>query len=175
MDMDRLNEQFLDYQLLSADDIPPVAKETAGLNEDDPHQVDILCGYLKGMKKPGASRCEFDLLFKVAEVMNIIPHSNAGEERIFSLINKNKTPSRSSMKFDSTLSSIIVVKTHIDDLLLWQPTKSLVEKAKKATKLYNSNSLLNYVLCLYMQGRLYVCICGPPAKLMTFMTNKYEY
>ena len=138
MDMDRLNEQFINYQLLSADDIPPVVKETAGLNEDDPYQVYVLWRYLRGVKKPGASGCEFDLLFKVEEVVMTIPHSNAGEERIFSLINKNKTPSRSSMKLDGTLSSIIVIKTHIDDLLLWEPTKSLVKKAKKATKLYNS-------------------------------------
>ena len=136
--MDQLNEQFLNYQLLSADDIPSEVKETAGLDEDDRHGVDVLWGYLRGMKKPGASRCEFDLLFKVAEVVMTIPHSNAGEEQIFSLINKNKTPSRSSMKLDGTLSSIIVVKTHIEDPLLWEPTKSLVEKAKKATKLYNS-------------------------------------
>ena len=71
------------------------------------------------------------------EVVMTIPHSNAGEERIFSLINKNKTPS-SSMKLDSTLSSILVIKTHTDDPLLWEPTKSLGGKAKKATKLNNS-------------------------------------
>ena len=90
------------------------------------------------MKKPGASRCEFNLLFKVAEVVMTIPHSNAGEERIFSLINKNKTPSRSSMKLDGILPSNIDIKTHTDDPLLCDPTKSLVEKAKKATKIYNS-------------------------------------
>ena len=32
-----------------------------------------------------------------------IPHSNAGKERIFSLVNKNKTPSRSSLALDGTL------------------------------------------------------------------------
>ena len=83
MDMDRLNEQFLNYQLLSADEIPPVVKETSGLNKDDPYQVDVLWEYLRGVKKPGASRCEFDLLFRKAEVVMTIPHSNAGEERIF--------------------------------------------------------------------------------------------
>ena len=66
-----------------------------------------------------------------------IPHSNAGEERIFSLINKNKTPSRSSLNLDGTLSSLIVVKTHIDNPLQWKPSESQIQKAKKATKEYN--------------------------------------
>ena len=42
-------------QLLSAYDIPPEVKETVGLDEDDPHQVDVLGWYLRGMKKPGVS------------------------------------------------------------------------------------------------------------------------
>ena len=46
-----------------------------------------------------------------------IPHSNAGEERIFSLINKNNTPTRSSLQIDGTLSSLIIIKTHIDNPL----------------------------------------------------------
>ena len=66
-----------------------------------------------------------------------IPYSNAGKERIFSLINKNKTLSRSSLKLDSTLSSLITVKTHIENPLKWQPSKTIVEKAKKATKACN--------------------------------------
>ena len=89
------------------------------------------------MKKPGTNSFEFDLLFKIAEAVMTIPHSNAGEERIFSLINKNKTPTRSSLKLDGTLSSLIAVKTHIDNPLQWQLSKTLLEKAKKATRAYN--------------------------------------
>ena len=84
MDLDGLYEQFLNYQLLSAEDIPTSVKESVGLSANDPHQVDVLWGYLKGVKKPGSSSYEFDLLFKVAEVVMTIPHSNAGEEQIFS-------------------------------------------------------------------------------------------
>ena len=51
-----------------------------------------------------------------------IPHSNAGEERIFSLINKNNTPTRSSLQIDGTLSSLIIIKTHIDNPLKWEPS-----------------------------------------------------
>ncbi|CAB4036850.1 PREDICTED: uncharacterized protein LOC107326933 [Paramuricea clavata] len=102
MDLESLNEQFLNYQLLLEEDIPAEVKEVAKCAEDDPHyRVDILWGYLKGVKKPGTNSLEFDLLFRVAEVVMTIPHSNAGEERIFSLINKNKTPSRSSLSLMS--------------------------------------------------------------------------
>ena len=109
-------------------------KENAGLTVDDP---DVLWGYLRCLKTPGTTRNEFDLLFKVAEVVMTIPHLNAGEERIFSLISKNKTPSRSSMKLDGTLSSLIVMKTHIENAVQWKPLETLVQLAKKATKTYN--------------------------------------
>ena len=75
------------------EDIPTSVKESVGLEAEDPYRVDVLWTYLKDVKKPGTRESEFDLLFKVAEVIMTIPHSNAGEERIFSLINKNKTPS----------------------------------------------------------------------------------
>lgn len=64
-------------------------------------------------------------------------HSNAGEERIFSLINKNKTPSRSSLSLEGTLSSLITVKTHIEEPLKWQPSEELLKKAKQSTAAYN--------------------------------------
>ena len=135
--LDQLQEQFLNYQLLSEADIPKEAKANIDLSEEHLYGVDVLWGFLRGVKKPGTNSFEFDLLFKVAEVVMMILHSNAGEERIFSLINKNKTPSRSSLKLDGTLSSLITVKTHIENPLQWQPSKTLLEKAKKATRAYN--------------------------------------
>ena len=135
--MDKLSEQFLTYQLLVGEEIPTSVKESAGLEPEDPYPVDVLWTYLKDVKKPGTRECEFDLLFKVAEAIMTIPHSNAGEERIFSLINKNKTPSRSSLNLDGSLSSLITVKTHIETPLQWKPSASVLENAKKATKFYN--------------------------------------
>ena len=66
-----------------------------------------------------------------------IPHSNAAEERMFSMINKNKTSFRSSLSLEGTLSAIMIVKTHIDDPLAWKPSQDLLMKAKKATMEYN--------------------------------------
>ena len=130
IDMDRLNEEFINYQLLSAEDMPPALSE-------EHLRVDYLWGYLKGIKEPGTNVFAFGQLFRVAEVVMTIPHSNAGEERIFFLINKNKTPSRSSLQLNGTLSSLIVIKTHIDNPLKWEPSNAVIEKAKHATRTYN--------------------------------------
>jgi len=90
--IDQLNVQFLNYQLFSEADISKEVKEQANLklSEEDPYRIDVLWGFLHSVKKPGTNSFEFDLLFKVAEVVMTIPHSNTGEERIFSLINKTK-------------------------------------------------------------------------------------
>ena len=82
--MNRLEQQFLNYQVLGAGEIPKEAKEYAGLHvdDDDPHRIDVLWGYLRNIKKPGTKTLEFDLLFKIVETVMTIPHSNAGEERI---------------------------------------------------------------------------------------------
>ena len=138
--MEKLHEQFISYQLLVTEDIIQAVREKCGLqNEDDVYHIDDLWSYLATLKTPGSNDKEFDLLAKVARCIMTIPHSNASEERIFSLINKNKTPSRSSLQADETLSSllIIIIKTHIKDPLQWNPSKSLIQKAKKAMKIYN--------------------------------------
>ena len=77
------------------------------------------------------------MLFKVAEVIMTIPQSNAAEERIFNMINKNKTSSRNLLSLEGTLSAIMIVKTHTDDPLAWKPPQDLLTKAKKATMEYN--------------------------------------
>ena len=75
---------------------------------------------------------------QVAKVVLVIPHSNASEERIFSMVRNNKTPFRLSLGLDETLPSIIQVKLGVDDPCeKFEPTKQLLEKAKKVTWEYN--------------------------------------
>ena len=134
----KLNDQFIAYQLLVTEEVIETVRQKSGLqNEEDVHRIDDLWSYLATLKIPGTNEKEFDLLVKVSQCVMTIPHSNACEERIFSLINKNKTPSRNSLQADNTLSSLIIVKTHIDDPLKWNPSEALLQKAKKATKTYN--------------------------------------
>lgn len=137
MDMDILAEQFMAYQVLPDAAIPLHVKTDVGLDPNDPYRVDTLWAYLGSRRVPGTNRPEFELLFKVATTVLTIPHSNASEERIFSLINKNKTSSRSSLLLEGTLSSNITIKTHIADPLNWKPSEDILKKAKKATIEYN--------------------------------------
>lgn len=53
----------------------------------------------------------FPLLSRVARLVLIMPPINAGEERVFSLFKQNKTPPRSSLSNDSTLASLLQIKT----------------------------------------------------------------
>ena len=68
----------------------------------------------------------------------VIPHSNASEERVYSMVHTNKTPFRPSLSLDGTLSSIITVKLGLDDPCeKFEPGKELLAKAKKSTWEYN--------------------------------------
>jgi len=129
MNLDQLQEKFLNYQLLSEAEIPKEAKANiSDVSEEHPYRIDILWGFFV---KSGTNSFEFDLLFKVAEAVMMIPHSNAGEERIFSLINKNITLSRSSLKLDGTLSLLITVKTHIETLFSGNHQRLFLRKLRK--------------------------------------------
>ena len=99
--------------------------------------MDIVWGYLAEMKNCDGS-LKFQSLSKVAKMVLIIPHSNAGEERVFNLIKQNKTPARSCLDVNGTLSSIIQVKlANRDTCIAWEPPSELLKSAKHATKQYN--------------------------------------
>ena len=81
-------------------------------------------------------------LFKVAELVLVLPHSNAEEEQLFSIVRKNKTDSRSSMKLSGTLSSILAVKSSFPESKIpcnkCEPGDALLKMAKSATVKYNT-------------------------------------
>lgn len=77
VDTEQLNEQFIAYRTLLPEEIPDWVKESAGLGDDDPHQVDALWGYLRQVKSPGTNTHLFDLIFRVAGILMTVPHSNA--------------------------------------------------------------------------------------------------
>ena len=76
------------------------------------------------------------LLFRVANIVLIAPHSNAGIERVFSLVNKNKPvgTERNRIDIDGSLASILAVKfdrpeskTHRYDYV---PDAEMLEQAR---------------------------------------------
>ena len=65
-------------------------------------------------------------------------HSNAAEQRIFNMITKNKTNSRSSLSLSWARFFIMLVKTHIIDKPFQQkPPSDLLKIAKELTAAYN--------------------------------------
>ena len=64
------------------------------------------------MQIAGTTMERFKFLPKVAEVVLVLPHCNAGHlERLFSIVRKNKTNATLSLKLDGTLSSILAIKS----------------------------------------------------------------
>lgn len=68
MKVNELNEKFFNS-------IPNEVKECVNHTEDY-YRIDVPWGFLHGVKKPGTNLFEFDLLFKGAEAIMTIPHSN---------------------------------------------------------------------------------------------------
>ena len=147
-ELDALFDEFADYQLLeSADisgDIWKAARAHYQVEEGDEERkeafprIDVIWAFLTKMKSADGCRQRFANLARIAQLVLVLPHSNAGEERIFSLVRLNKTSYRSSLSLDGTLSSILTIKTHIpDSFIKFDPPKEMLEKAKKATTEYN--------------------------------------
>lgn len=142
--MDRLQEEFIDYQLLEKSDIPDTVWNEALMYEEGAeeekkqyHRMDMIWGCISDLKNCDASY-RFQYLSRVAKLVLVIPHSNAGEERVFNLIKQNKTPTRSSLHANGTLSSIVQVKLgNKDSCIAWEPPKEMLKSAKGATKHYN--------------------------------------
>ena len=89
------------------------------------------------MKSPVASNYRFPLLFNVARLVFVTPHSNAGTERVYSLINKNKAEGtdRNRLDIKGSLSSVLAVKLARPEAFFkcydFKPDEKLLHDAKK--------------------------------------------
>ena len=89
------------------------------------------------------------LLSDVALTVLTIPHSNASEERAFSIIGKNKTEFRSTLGVKS-LNAIMITKMSLPEELMpcyrWKPSRELLESCKRDCHESNQSStaLLKY-------------------------------
>lgn len=134
--MDTFEKEFLVYQAMSEADIRVHIWEESKVVEklDDNsaeavtyHRLDIIWGSLQE-KLPNLS--------KVALAVLIIPHSNAGEERVFSVTRRNKTDFYSNLDLQRSLSSIMTIKMNKPEKLLpcpkFKPSNNLLTKCKVA-------------------------------------------
>ena len=102
--MDQLEEEFIVDQGMSNNEIPQRIWDKAAVYEKETtvyHQMDIIWAYLH---QP------FPLLNKIALSVLTISHISTTEERVFSMIKKNKTEFRVNLDLSKTLYSIMVIK-----------------------------------------------------------------
>ena len=139
-EMSKLEDEFLTFQLLTNAEIPDHVWQSAVVYQDSEkkhYRMDVLWAYLNEMKGPDGALL-FKRLASVALLVLTLPHSNAEEERVFSMVTKNKTKFRPSLKLDGTLSSILTIKlAKSEHCHKYNPPLSVLKSAKKATSDYN--------------------------------------
>ena len=144
IDCDKLYDEFVDYQTLSNNEIPNTAFDDAKvvdgtIDEEEffHYRMDILWWHLSNLTMPNSSAKRFKCPPKLAEIVLLLPHSNAELERLFSVVRKNKTDSHSSLKLDGTLSSILAMKSKYPEsrtpCFKWEPDNEIINCAKPAT------------------------------------------
>ena len=112
-------------------------------NQKVQYRMDVIWHQLQELTLPAGDNFSFRLLFRVALIVLITPHSNAGIERVYSLVNKNKPEGsdRNRMVIDGSLASIIGIKLGRPEsetcCYQHEPSTQVLEAAKKATKEYN--------------------------------------
>ena len=134
--LDALEEEHLMYQSMSNTEIPEDIWEQSlvkDMEERKYYRMDMIWGYLR----TSLPRLADNALFLLT-----IPHSNAAEERIFSMITKNKTTFRSSLDNNRSLNSIMRIKMNKPESFKpcyqWKFSEELMKKCKKACMGYNA-------------------------------------
>ena len=106
-------EEFSEYQLLRDSDIPDHVMESCKTDRGD-LKLDSLWSFIRQMKDHAENALLFPRLWKVVRLILTIPHSNAEEERVFSIVRKNKTCFRPRLDPEETLASIVTVKLAVE-------------------------------------------------------------
>ena len=105
------------YETLSNNEVPNTAfddtKVVDGTVDEEEvfhYRMDILWWHLSNRTMPNSLAKRFKCLHRLVGIVLVLPHSNAEYKRLFSVVRKNKTNSRSSLKLNGTLSSILAMK-----------------------------------------------------------------
>ena len=123
---------------MDEEELPKSVRELAKATEGSSRlRPDIVWGHLQEMTTPDG-RKRFHRLSKIALLVLTIPHSNAGEERVFTMIKKNLTASRSCLDQEETLGSIMTIKMEsLNSPGGIELPPNVLKTAKSATRLHN--------------------------------------
>ena len=130
--LDTLEEELMEYQAIVKGDVLQHIWDEAFVKDTsrcDHYRMDMVWGYL---------RQRFPLLSEIALAILVVPYSNAADERVFSMIRKNKTEFRSRLDLSKSLNSVMRVKMNlleqIQPCYYWKPDKELLKKCKSTCK-----------------------------------------
>ena len=113
-ELDSLEEEYLINQSLGETDIPQYIWYAWIVRLDDKsklkyHRMDMVWGHV-GIK--------LSMLSDLTLFLLTVPHSNAAEERVFSMISKYKTKFRANLDMASSLNSIMLMKMNQPESLV---------------------------------------------------------
>ena len=93
--MEKLFEEFIDFTSLSDSEVPPAAWKDAIVTEyndgSKEYRIDTLWYHIQRLRSLVGNSQRFELLFKAAKLILTRLNSNAGIERVLSLVDKNKS------------------------------------------------------------------------------------
>ena len=141
-EFDSLTKEFIEYQLLRDSDIPDHVMESCKTDRGD-LKLDSLWSFIRQMNDHAENALLFPRLWKVVRFILTIPHSNAGEERVFSIVRKNKTCFRPRLDPEETLASIVAVKLTMESesVETFNISQEVLTVAKSATYKYKMSHL----------------------------------
>ena len=131
VELEELSQEFNDYLPLDESEFNQGCK--------DEQKADTVWNQLGNMRRRDG-QLRFQRLARVAKLVLTMPHSNAADERVFSMIRKNKTPFRPNLDPSETLGSIITIKMELEQQ---DPSRKfvfppqLLSAAKSARRKYN--------------------------------------
>ena len=144
--MESLTDEFMSYQMLEESDVPADTWKKAGIYIEDSavsskpnlYSMYVVWEYLSTRKNADSST-QFLHLSHIVQLVLTIPHSNAAEEHVFSMVRKIQTPLRPNLDPEETLGSIVTTKMALikdTPAYKFEPPKELLIAAKKATREY---------------------------------------
>ena len=124
--------------MLQHEDIPAsVWEEVLVVNvkdESDRHyHMDVIWHHFT-LIKSAVGNPKFSRISKIAKLVLCIAHLNAREERVFSMVRKNKTRFYPNLALDKTLPSLLAVRLATEEpCYKYNPPTSVVQRAGKVT------------------------------------------
>ena len=91
-DLEELYQQFINFRAIQLVDVKFLDEAVVSDCQDESKEpiMDTIWNHLHLSKPTVGNNSQFKRLFKVARFVLLTPHFNAGIDRVYSLVNKNK-------------------------------------------------------------------------------------